>query len=305
MNKINLFKNITLFSAFVVILFTFQISFADSQLVVSSPESIAVLQSRVDTLQSLNQSILNSVYWTLGILATIFLALISVNLYFNISANKREIEKIKKDFTDNAKNAILASESKILEKISALNQKEFDNIKSDILATAKNEVLASESKILEKISALNQKEFDNIKSDILATAKNEVLASETKVFEKINSIDKTKTAENENIKREVYSLKDALDDLDTKVKEFEIDKFAEKGQQGEIIRMIDLLQKSIDKKKYDIPERLVKIRDYLKNTEIRAYVSTDLNKQLSKIENNEENKFLVKEIRDNIKIFVD
>ncbi|MBS3923185.1 MAG: hypothetical protein KGZ37_08590, partial [Nitrosarchaeum sp.] len=164
---------------------------------------------------------------------------------------------------------------------------------------------ASESKILEKISALNQKEFDNIKSDILATAKNEVLASETKVFEKINSIDKTKTAENENIKREVYSLKDALDDLDTKVKEFEIDKFAEKGQQGEIIRMIDLLQKSIDKKKYDIPERLVKIRDYLKNTEIRAYVSTDLNKQLSKIENNEENKFLVKEIRDNIKIFVD
>jgi len=271
MNKINLFKNITLFSAFVVILFTFQISFADSQLVVSSPESIAVLQSRVDTLQSLNQSILNSVYWTLGILATIFLALISVNLYFNISANKREIEKIKKDFTDNAKNAILASESKILE----------------------------------KISALNQKEFDNIKSDILATAKNEVLASETKVFEKINSIDKTKTAENENIKREVYSLKDALDDLDTKVKEFEIDKFAEKGQQGEIIRMIDLLQKSIDKKKYDIPERLVKIRDYLKNTEIRAYVSTDLNKQLSKIENNEENKFLVKEIRDNIKIFVD
>ncbi len=270
-----------------------------------TPE-LAILQARVDTLQDLNESILNSVYWTLGILATIFLGLISVNLYFNITGNKREIERIKKDFIERARNEILASEAKILEKISALNQKEFDNIKSDILATTKNEILASEAKILEKISALNQKEFDNIKSDILATTKNEILASEAKILEKNNNDDKARIADIEKIKREMTSIKDTSDDLDTRIKEFEIDRFAKNGQQGQILGMIDLLEKAIDKDNaYLIPSRLLKIRDYVNAHELRDYVATDLYKHLSKIENKDEYKILIEEIRSKIKTFTD
>jgi len=253
-------------------LINFQQVFAISETLISSaPERIAVLEARVDTLQVLNQNILNSVYWTLGILATIFLGLISVNLYFNISGNKREIEKIKEDFT----------------------------------TTAKNEILASEAKILEKISALNQKEFTSIKSDLLATTKNEILASEAKILEKINVADKTRVADSEIIKKETSSIRKTLDDMDTKIKEFEIDRFAQKGQQGQIMRMIDLLGKSIDGKKHDIMERLVGVRDYVKKTDIRAGISTNINKQLAKIEATSEYKTIVKEIQDSIRVFVD
>ena len=276
MKKFQLFKRVTLVTLLVIFVFPFffQIGHA-AQTVISAPadnSNLAILQVRVDTLENLNERILNSVYWTLGILATIFLGLISVNLYFNITANKREIENIKKDFTD----------------------------------TAKNEILASEAKILEKVSSLNQKEFDNIKSDVLATAKNEILASEAKILEKVNIIDKGRIADAESFKRQISSLKSDYDDIDTRVKEFEIDRFAQKGQQGQIMVMIELLSKAVDKNNdYEIQERLTKIRDYVKDNRIRPYVAADLNKQLAKIDKNTDLKVLVDEIRANTKIFTD
>jgi hypothetical protein len=132
-----------------------------------------------------------------------------------------------------------------------------------------------------------------------------VLESEAKVIEKITVLDKNKTADIEKIKQGLNVIKEKINDIEILTKEFEIDRFAAKGQQGEIIGLIDLLKISIDKDKYDIASRLVKVRDYVKSNPIRSYVATDLNRELAKIENKPEFGTIVEEVKKSINVFVD
>jgi hypothetical protein len=239
---------------------------------------MAVLVARVDTLENLNERILNSVYWTLGVLATIFVALISVNLFINIKVNKTEIENIKANIED---------------------------AKQELLRITNNEIATSENEVLEKVSALNSKEFGTLRNEVINVVKKEVLESEAKVIEKITVLDKNKTADIEKIKQGLNVIKEKINDIEILTKEFEIDRFAAKGQQGEIIGLIDLLKISIDKDKYDIASRLVKVRDYVKSNPIRSYVATDLNRELAKIENKPEFGTIVEEVKKSINVFVD
>ena len=273
---------------------------------ISAPNEIAILKARVDTLENLNERILNSVYWTLGTLAAIFLGLISVNLYINISANKREIKNIKTDLVTSTENSIATSETKILKELTEQNQKEFESIRVEVLGTTRNELTASEATVLEKVSQLNQKEFESIRVEVLGTARNEILVSESKMTEKITSLDKSGVAEIEKLKRSLEVIKDQFIDIQVTVKELEVDRFAAKGQQGQIIRLVDLLKISIDRNEtYQIPRRLTNIRDYVKDTELRSHVAADLNKQLARLEAKSEYKPQVEEITGLIKTFID
>jgi hypothetical protein len=259
--------------------FSFSYSYASSKIgVVSTSSDMVVLVARVDTLENLNERILNSVYWTLGVLATIFVALISVNLFINIKVNKTEIENIKANIED---------------------------AKQELLRITNNEIATSENEVLEKVSALNSKEFGTLRNEVINVVKKEVLESEAKVIEKITVLDKNKTADIEKIKQGLNVIKEKINDIEILTKEFEIDRFAAKGQQGEIIGLIDLLKISIDKDKYDIASRLVKVRDYVKSNPIRSYVATDLNRELAKIENKPEFGTIVEEVKKSINVFVD
>ena len=116
--------------------------------------TVQMLSQRVDMIENINQKLLNTVYWTLGVLAAIFIALVSVNLYFNISANKRELKETKEKLLSTAENEIIASESRILEKIAKSNAQEFERIKTELLTTTKNEIISAKSSIIEKIARL-------------------------------------------------------------------------------------------------------------------------------------------------------
>ena len=58
---------------------------------------ISKLEQKVNTLKELNSKVLNSVYWTLGTLSTIFTAFLALNFFSNLSINRRKIETIKKE----------------------------------------------------------------------------------------------------------------------------------------------------------------------------------------------------------------
>lgn len=298
-------KKLPLLIVFSVLLSSFIYVSALSVQTISAPNEIAVLQTKVDTLENLNERILNSVYWTLGVIATIFLGLISINFYFNFSGLKREIKNIKEEFTKSTESNIFSSEAKILTQINILNKEQSETIKSELLGIIKNEISTSESQVFEKVSSLNAKEFESIKTEILGASKNEVLTSEAKMIEKINGLDKIRIAEMEKIKRDFGSLKGKIDDIEITVKEFEIERFAAKGQQGAIMGLIELLEKSVDKDRYDTSDRLVKIKEYIKDHPIRSYVAVSLNKVLAKLDTKIEYKPQIEEIRALTKTFAD
>jgi len=249
--------------------------------------TVQMLSQRVDMIENINQKLLNTVYWTLGVLAAIFIALVSVNLYFNISANKRELKETKEKLLSTAENEIIASESRILEKIAKSNAQEFERIKTELLSTAENEIIASESRILEKIAKSNAQEFERIKTELLTTTKNEIISAKSSIIEKIARLETN-----------AEQMKYNIDGLEMDLKELETIRYAEEGKQGAITIPIRLLNKAIERnQEFKITEYLFQIRDYIKENPIRSYVNIDLEKELVKLEKKTEFKTTIEEIR--------
>jgi len=293
LKRIN-FKNIILVAiiSFIVLIPVFSYAQED---IISTEGNFLALSQKVEALESINNKILNTVYWTLGVLAAVFLGLISVNLYFNISANKREFEKTREELLATVKNEIIASESRILEKIAKSNAQEFERIKKESLAATENGIIASESRILEKIAKSNAQEFERIKKELLTITKNEVISAKSLIIEKIARLE-TNTEQ----------MKYNIDDLEMDLRELEQIRYAKEGKQGAITILIRLLNKAIERN-YDfrITEYLFQIRDYVKETPIRSYVNIDLEKELIKLEKKTEFKTTIEEIRSIKKVVAD
>lgn len=267
---------------------------------------IAVITAKIDLIEGLNSKILNVVYWTLGVLATIFAALVTVNLYVNIRVNQREIERIKEDSLKKTESEVAAAEARVLEKIREEGRSERESMKVNILETVGNEIASSQAEALKKVSEQNSKEFETMKSDILATAKNEVLAAEARAIEKINQFDKAKTSSIVAVEGRIDSIQRDLKSLRVTVGELEIDRFESKGQQGAIIRRVELLEMDIDEKNdWRISSRLVSIRDYLQEHRVRSSVATKLSSVLKKLKGKEEYSQLVDEVTKSTRIFED
>ncbi len=124
----------------------------------SSSVNIEVLDAKVDLIQKINERLLQTVYWTLAILAAIFLGLISVNLYFNISANKREIENIKEDIEALTRSLIKAAEQEIGEKSNIATQREIGRSKEEISSIMTSAIKTSEAILIEKTTNTTQRE---------------------------------------------------------------------------------------------------------------------------------------------------
>lgn len=249
----------------------------------SSTTDIAVLYAKVDLLQSINDRTLNTVYWTLGILAAIFLGLISVNLYFNITANKREIEKIKDDLLSSTKNEIASSEVKIIEKIQNKNENELKSMKSELSSITENEVITSESRIFEKTSALISKEVQKASTNSQNVLKNSQLTYEAKVTKQIESIEKKSIATNMTAEK---TLK-GISAIEIRLKELEAFKYSQQGKMGAIIKQIELLEYDIENREWNLVYRLPEIKDELKNCILNVEQSGKLKLLLSKIKKEE------------------
>lgn len=255
--------------------------------IISTEGNFLALSQKVGALEDINNKILNTVYWTLGVLAAVFLGLISVNLYFNISANKRELEKIREELLTTTRNEIIASESRILEKIAESNTQEFEKIKKELLATVENKIITSESHILEKISKFNAKEFERTKAELLTNTKNEIISSKSPIIEKIARLETN-----------AEQMKQNIDYLEMDVNELKIIRYTQEGKQGAITVRIRLLAKAIEKGlDFKISEILAEIRDYLREKNIRASIDIDLEKELAKLDEKPEFKTAIKEIR--------
>ncbi len=81
------------------------VSWWDKKPIAEQEIRVRVLEEKVETIENLNSKLLNTIYWTLGTVAAIFTAIITLNFFSNFSINQRKIENIKEELDNNLKEA--------------------------------------------------------------------------------------------------------------------------------------------------------------------------------------------------------
>jgi len=262
----------------------------------STQNGLLILDTKVNLLNDINGRILNTVYWTLGILAAIFLGIISVNLYFNISANKREIQKIKEEILGTSKNLIKTAEAEITEKVSTANRKENDRIKEEILGTSKNLIKTAEAEITEKVSTANRKDLDKEIENVLNIIKNETLIYQTKITEQVNTIEKSVLSINSGIK----NMSGKLEEAEVDIKELDAFMYSQKGKMGGIINQIELLEYDIKNRSWYLKYRLADLKEEIKRYDLTKELDKKLRELLSSIKDKKEFTSEIEEIEKSI-----
>ena len=228
----------------------------------STQNGLLILDTKVNLLNDINGRILNTVYWTLGILAAIFLGIISVNLYFNISANKREIQKIKEE----------------------------------ILGTSKNLIKTAEAEITEKVSTANRKDLDKEIENVLNIIKNETLIYQTKITEQVNTIEKSVLSINSGIK----NMSGKLEEAEVDIKELDAFMYSQKGKMGGIINQIELLEYDIKNRSWYLKYRLADLKEEIKRYDLTKELDKKLRELLSSIKDKKEFTSEIEEIEKSI-----
>ena len=84
----------------------------------------------------------------------------------------------------------------------------------------------------------------------------------------------------------------------------EVEEYSRKGKQGAIITRVELLKIDLDKGMdyWRIPDRLIAIRDYVKEKRISTHVNTLLMKELNRFKQGDPNHSIVEEIKKNIEV---
>jgi len=257
----------------------------------SSSTKLEVLDAKVDILQKTNERILQTVYWTLATVAAIFLGLISVNLYFNISANKREIDKIKDEIEALTRSLIQTAQQEISEKSNAATQMEIGRVKEEIANLTTSEVKTSEANLIEKTNAATQSEIGKASANILNIAKNEILTHKAEITKLIENSAKILDSTSSSIK----TIEEKLPILEVRVREMEAYRFSKEGKMGAIIAQIELLEYDLEKRPWYLKFRFPKILEELKSTIIFPDQAEKLRTLLGKIED-VEYKDIIKEI---------
>jgi hypothetical protein len=252
---------------------------------------LEVLDAKVDLLQKINERLLNTVYWTLATLAVIFVGLISVNLYFNISANKRELAKNKEDIENLARSLIKTAEQEIGEKSNEVTKKEIERIKEDIANITTSAIKTSEANLIEKINVVTQQEINKASINIFNAAKNEILTSKAEITKQYEESEK-KGAE---LVSAIKQIEEGLSIIDIRLKELEAYKFSQEGKMGAIYRQIDLLEYDLTNRPVNLKYRLPYILEEVKTTNLDAKKAERLKKLLGTIEDKKHER-IVKEI---------
>ena len=247
----------------VQIVFTPIYSMAQSNLSTGTNNDSIILNQKVDLLEEINSKILNSVYWTLGILAAIFLGLISVNLYFNITGNKNEIRRIREDIIRTTNN---------------------------LIETAKNE-------IADKLSKSSQQEIKDQIGSLSVSSENQLLEYKSEVNKKINDFEKILIS-TQNVSR---SNKVDIDKIHIDIKELEAYRYSKEGKMGGIINQVELLEHDIEKRYWNLESRLKEIRNEVKAADLYPDLAEKLESLLKKIKD-PVHKDIIEEIKKSITI---
>ncbi len=132
-------KNILLIGIILSGLFPISFIFAQNLTPILDTNS---LNERINSLETVNIKILNTVYWTLGIFASIFLAIVVSNFFSNKSINKDKIKTIKEELEnliDNKNNLIKEEIEKNTEENLIKNNEELKNFRESMISNIKNQ----------------------------------------------------------------------------------------------------------------------------------------------------------------------
>jgi len=264
----------------------------------SPSTNLEVLNAKVDILQKTNETILHTVYWTLATLAAIFLGLISINLYYNISANKREFDKNKEEIENLVRSLIKTAEQEISEKSNEVTQKEIVRIKEEISNITISAIKTSEFALIEKTNELTQKEIEKSSTNILNIAKNEMLTNKAEIIKLFDDSNKTI---DKVISSSTKKIADDLMKLQIIVKELEVYKYSQEGKRGAMMGLLDILEYDLECRKWNLEFSLTNILERTKKKMLHIEDANRLKTLLKKIES-EEFKEIVKEILDSIEI---
>jgi hypothetical protein len=245
--------------------------------------AIANLNLKVDLLETINKKLMESVYWTLATLAAIFLGLISANLYFNVTANRREIEKIKDDAERATKSLIAEAETEILRKSESGVQAETLRIKGEIENLTTSLVKTAEASVLQRSDENVAKEIKLAISNFENVVKNMLLTQESKLLAEYEKADKKV----ESAIRAAQLTSGKLKDLEINVREVEVFMYSQKGKMGGIYGQVDLLEHDLKNREWNLRYRLPEIRDELKTTGIPENLATRLRENLATIKDDE------------------
>ena len=281
----------------VQIVFTPIYSMAQSNLSTGTNNDSIILNQKVDLLEEINSKILNSVYWTLGILAAIFLGLISVNLYFNITGNKNEIRRIREDIIRTTNNLIETAKNEIADKLSKSSQHEALSIKENLIETMKNMIETAKNEIDDKLSKSSQQEIKDQIGSLSVSSENQLLEYKSEVNKKINDFEKILIS-TQNVSR---SNKVDIDKIHIDIKELEAYRYSKEGKMGGIINQVELLEHDIEKRYWNLESRLKEIRNEVKAADLYPDLAEKLESLLKKIKD-PVHKVIIEEIKKSITI---
>lgn len=240
---------------------------------------------------------MQTVYWTLATLAVIFLGLISVNLYFNISANKRDLDKNKEEIESLARSLIKTAEQEIGEKSNEATQKEIGRIKEEIANITIGAIKTSEANLIEKTNVGTQQEIGKASANILNATRNEILTNKAEIIKLCYDFGKRIEAFATSVKQ----IEERLPMIDVRIKELEAYKFSQEGKMGGIIRQIELLEYDLAHRCWNIKLRLPYILEEVRSTILDAKYAEQLKTLLGKIDD-KELESSIKEILDSITV---
>lgn len=123
---------------------------------------------KIKTLEEINGKILDSIYWTIGLVGAIFSAIIALNFYQNFSINIKKLESIEKD----------------LKKSNEELKNELKNENSTIIKNRINSINVTIEKIAESKFHNLQTKFNKLESDYKDLKRENLLAKAEKFKEK-------------------------------------------------------------------------------------------------------------------------
>lgn len=99
---------------------------------ISNIDQIQVLERQQDLLNDVNGKILNTIYWALGGLITVFLAIVGLNFFQNFSLNKQRFDGLKKEVEAQVKEEMAKVETKNNQSFTTLSTKVESQIASQV-----------------------------------------------------------------------------------------------------------------------------------------------------------------------------
>jgi hypothetical protein len=122
----------------------------------SLENQIQNLEIKVNLLEQINGKILNTIYWALSGLVTVFLTIIGLNFFQSFNLNKRKIDDIREENNSELK--------KNISNFQEQSKKNFESISSKIEPKIKSEVQSALSQLKGKMDEIKD-DYDDVKRD--------------------------------------------------------------------------------------------------------------------------------------------